>query len=164
MVRRACVLWAIALLTTACAKPKPPELKPISAQVSALKPEGVELSVVLDARNPNSFPIVCSSVTAKLETQSGASLGSGSTVEAFSIPGGSAKPISTKLDIRWDSVSVIAPYAMTRQPLPYRVTGTARVGGESLNMEVPFTVNGELTQEQVVTAGLRGVGALLQKP
>jgi LEA14-like dessication related protein len=150
-------------MAAACSKPKPPELKPVSALVSALKPEGVELSVVLDAHNPNSFPIVCSSVTAKLATQSGVSLGSGSTLESFSIPGGSTTPIATKLDIRWESVSVLAPYAMTRQPLPYRVTGTARVGGESLNVEVPFTVDGVLTQEQVVAAGLRGVGSLLQK-
>lgn len=163
MLRRACVLGTLALLTAACSKPKPPELKPVSAVVSAIKPDGVELSVVLDAHNPNSFPIVCSSVTAKLETQSGAALGSGSTVEAFSIPGGSTSPITAKLDVRWDSVGVLAPYAMTRQPLPYRVTGTARIGGESLNVEVPFTVNGQLTQDQVVAAGLRGVGSLLQK-
>jgi hypothetical protein len=53
---------------------------------------------------------------------------------------------------------------MARQAFPYRVTGTARVGGESLNVELPFTVNGVLTQEQVIAAGLRGIGAALQKP
>src|SRR5689334_9235884 len=100
MLRRGCLLVILAVSGVACSKPKPPELKPVSAQVSALRPDGVELAVVLDAHNPNSFPIVCSGVTAKLETQSGAALGSGSTVEAFSIPGGSTKPISTKLGIR----------------------------------------------------------------
>jgi LEA14-like dessication related protein len=152
------------LTTLSCSKPKPPELTPRSAQVSAVRAEGVELLLVLDARNPNSFPIVCSSVTAAFELQSGTPLGNGSTAQAFSIPGESTAPISARLDVRWTSISALAPYALSRQPLPYRLRGTARIGGEHLNLDLPFSIDGQLTEEQVLAAGLNGAAGLLKKP
>jgi len=152
------------LTTLSCSKPKPPELTPRSAQVSALRADGVELLLVLDARNPNSFPIVCSSVTAAFELQNGTPLGNGSTAQAFSIPGESTAPISARLDVRWTSISALAPYALSRQPLPYRLRGTARIGGEHLNLDLPFSIDGQLTEQQVMAAGLHGAAGLLQKP
>ncbi len=62
------------------------------------------------------------------------------------------------------SLSALAPYALAAQPLPYRLRGTARLGGEDLSLEVPFQIEGELTREQVVAAGLRGAADLLKKP
>lgn len=151
-------------LAVACSKPKPPELTPRSAQVSAVRPDGVELELVLDARNPNSFPLVCSSVTASFELQNGTPLGSGSTAQAFTIPAEGGAPITAQLNVRWTSFSALAPYALARQPVPYRLRGTARLGGEHLNVDVPFSIDGQLSEQQVVAAGLRGAAELLQKP
>lgn len=152
------------LTALSCSKPRPPELTPRSAQVSAVRADGVELLLVLDARNPNSFPIVCSGVTAAFELQNGTPLGNGSTAEAFSIPGESTAPISARLDVRWTSISALAPYALSRQPLPYRLRGTARIGGDRLNLDLPFSIDGQLTEQQVIAAGLHGAAELLQKP
>ena len=59
------------LLAAACSKPKPPELTPRSVQVSALRPDGVELALQLDAKNPNAFPIVANAVSGSFELQDG---------------------------------------------------------------------------------------------
>lgn len=164
MNRRASCLSILAiLLVSACSKPKPPELKPRSAQVSAIKPESVELSLVIDAHNPNSFPIIANRVSAGLELQDGTELGRGESSEAFTLPAEGDAQLSAKLDVRWNSLSVLAPYALAMKPLPYRLRGTARLGSEHLNMDIPFTLEGQLTPEQVLQAGVRGAGTFLQK-
>jgi LEA14-like dessication related protein len=164
MHRRASCLSIIAiLLLPACSKPKPPELKPRSAQVAAIKPDSVELALVLDAHNPNSFPIVANRVTATFELQDGTELGRGESSEAFTIPAQGDAALAAKLDIRWNSLSVLAPYALAAKPLPYRLRGSARLGGEHLNMDVPFSIDGQLTPDQVIQAGLRGANSFLQK-
>lgn len=164
MRRRAWVLLAVlGFAGVGCSKPKPPELKPRSVQVSAITPESVELAVVLDARNPNAFPILASSVTASITLQDGTPLGSGSSTEPISISGNSTQPITAKLAVRFSSASALLPYAMAMRPLPYRLNGSARIGGEHLNVDVPFTIDGVLTPQQVALAGLRGATNLMGK-
>lgn len=152
------------MLSASCSKPKPPELKARSAHVSAIKPESIELSLVLDAHNPNSFPIVASQVSAVFELQDGTQLGQGQSSDAFTIPSRGDAAITAKLDVRWNSLSALAPYALAARPLPYRLRGSARLGGEHLNVDVPFSIDGQLPPEQVIQAGLRGASSLLQKP
>ena len=152
----------VILLLAACSKPKPPELEPRSARVSAIKPESVELTLVLDAHNPNSFPVVANRVTASFELQDGSPLGRGESSEAFTIPAQGDAQISAKLDVRWNSVAALAPYALAAKPLPYRLRGSARLGGETVNLDVPFSIDGQLTPEQVIQAGLRGANSFLQ--
>jgi LEA14-like dessication related protein len=161
--RASCVSVVAILLVVACSKPKPPSLTPRAVQVSAIKPESVELSLLIDAHNPNSFPIVANRVTASFELTDGTELGRGETSEAFTIPAQGDAPLAAKLDVRWNSLSALAPYALAARPLPYRLRGTARLGSEHLNMDVPFSIDGQLTPEQVIQAGLRGASSLLQK-
>jgi LEA14-like dessication related protein len=165
MMRRASlVLMMTAWLGVACSKPKPPELKPRSAQLSAIRPDSIELSLVLDAHNPNAFPIVANRVTGIFELQDGTELGRGESSEAFTLPAEGTAALTAKLEVRWNSLSLLAPYALAAKPLPYRLRGSARLGSEHLNVDVPFSLEGQLTPEQVIQAGLRGAGSFLQKP
>ena len=161
---RVALLASVALLALGCSKPKPPTLTPRSAQVAAIKPDGVQLALVLAAHNPNGFPIVASSVTATLELQDGTALGSAQSVESFTIPAGGDKDLNALLDVRFKSMSALAPYALAAKPVPYRIRGSARLGGEQLNVEVPFTINGQLTPEQAIAASLNGAAKLLAPP
>lgn len=164
MERRAVLsLAAVLLLTAACSKPQPPQLTPRSAQVSAVLADGVELDLELNAHNPNAFAITASNVAATFELQDGTPLGSGSSTEAFTIPGRGDAPIRAKLQVRFTSLSALAPYALQQRPLPYRIRGSARVGGEHLNVELPFSIDGQLTPEQVMAAGMRGAANFLPK-
>ena len=154
--------WVVLSLALAgCSKPAPPTLTPRSAQVSAVKPDGIQLALVLSAHNPNGFPIVASAVSGTVELQDGRPLGTTSSAEAFTIPAGGDQDLKATLDVRFNSLAVLAPYALAAKPVLYRVRGSARIGGESLNVEVPFTIDGQLTPEQVVAAGLHGAADLL---
>jgi LEA14-like dessication related protein len=152
------------LLASGCAKPKPPSITPRSVQLSAIKPDGVQLSLILAAHNPNAFPLVVSSVSGNFELQDGTPLGNAQSSLPLSIPAEGDQDLSATLDIRFSSASALAPYALTGRPLPYRVRGTASVGSEKLNVDVPFTIDGELTREQLLAAGLRGAADLLNPP
>lgn len=155
------VLATLSWLVVGCSKPKPPTLAPKSAQVTALKPDGVQLSLVLAAHNPNGFPIVANSVTGNFELQDGTPLGSGSSAASFTIPSEGDQDLPVTLDVRFNSLSVLAPYALAAKPLPYRIRGNARIGSDNLNVDVPYTIEGVLTAEQVIAAGLRGTANLL---
>jgi LEA14-like dessication related protein len=155
------VLVALSMIAVSCSKPKPPSITPRSAQVSAIKPDGVQLALVLAAHNPNSFPIVASSVTGTFELQDGTALGRAQSVESFTIPAGGDQDLKALLDVRFDSMSALAPYALAAKALPYRIRGNARLGGEQLNVDVPFAIDGQLTPEQVMAAGFNGAAKLL---
>jgi len=157
-----CSVITVALLAAvACSKPKPVQLTPQSVQLASVGPDGVGVSLLLNAHNPNGFPIIAQSVSATLELQDGSELGRGSSATAFTIPAEGDTALPANLSMRWTNLNALTPYALTGKPLPYRVSGTARLGGESLNVDVPFSIAGQLTPEQVLAAGLRGAAALI---
>lgn len=163
MMRRRLLLSlaTLAWLAVGCSKPKPPTLTPRSARVTALKPDGVQLSLVLAAHNPNGFPLIVNAVSGNFELQDGTPLGSGSSAASFSVPSDGDQDLPVTLDVRFSSLSALAPYALAAKPLPYRIRGSARIGSDHLNVDVPYTIEGVLTAEQVIAAGLRGAGNLL---
>lgn len=152
---------ALVALAVGCSKPKPPTLTPRSAQVSAVKPDGVQLALVLGAHNPNRFPIVANAVTGTLELQDGTPLGSAQSSESFTIPAEGDQDLKATLDVRFNSLSALAPYAVAAKAVPYRIRGSARLGSDNLNVDVPFTIDGQLTPEQVIAASLHGAANLL---
>lgn len=154
-------LLLIAALGTACSRPKPIELTPQSLQLTSISPDGAGLALLLDVKNPNGFPISARNVSAVVELQDGSELGRASATPAFTIPAEASLSLPAQLSLRWTNVALLAPYALAAKPLPYRVRGSARLGGESLNVEVPFSISGQLTAEQVLRAGMRGATSLL---
>lgn len=163
MLRRAALLVLALSLFAGCSKPKPPTLVPRSAQVTGVFPNGVELSVQLDARNPNGFPLIVNRVTASFELQDGTPLGTATSAAAFTIPAEGDALLDSKLRVELTSLAALAPYALSAKPVPYRLRGTAKFGSDNLNVDLPFTVEGVLTADQVVAASLRGAADLLQK-
>jgi hypothetical protein len=142
---------------SACEKPKPIELTPRSAALASVSPAGLTLALVLDAKNPNSFDITASEVSAVVELQNGVELGRGTAPPSFTIPAEKSVPLNALLDVKWTNLAPLAPYAVSLQPLPYRIRGTARVGGGKLSLEMPFNIEGSLTPQQVAQATLSGV-------
>jgi LEA14-like dessication related protein len=116
---------------------------------------------VLAAHNPNSFPIVVNTVSGSFELQDGTALGTAQSATSFTIPSQGDQDLAATLDVRFSSLAALTPYALAAKPVPYRLRGSARIGGDNLNVDVPFTIDGQLTPEQVVAAGLRGAANLL---
>ena len=156
MQRRAFVLVVAAALA-GCSKPEPPKVTPISARVAAIDAKGIGLSLELDVQNPNSFPLVTQSVQGTLEIGSGVEVGKAVAEPKTSIPAKGSSRVTSRLYVGFENVAAFAPFALSPKPVPYSFRGVARMGGEKLNVDVPFTVKGELSREQVVQIGLRGL-------
>jgi LEA14-like dessication related protein len=155
------VVLAGLFTAVACSKPKPVQLTPQSVQLASVGPDGVGVTLLLNVHNPNGFPIIAQSVSATFELQDGSELGRGSSAQAFTIPSEGDTQLPANLSMRWTNVGALTPYALAGKALPYRISGTARLGGESLNLDVPFSITGQLTPQQVLAAGLRGAAALV---
>jgi len=154
------ILVAAALLLPACSKPQPPTISPKAVRVATVGPLGIGLTVELDVTNPNAFPLVARSVdgTFAIGPGAGTELGHGHADPASSIPANGTATVSSELAVSWTNLAALAPFALSPAPVPYRFNGTATIGGEKLNVSVPFVLSGELTREQVLNAGLGGLG------
>jgi LEA14-like dessication related protein len=161
LTRRLLVVVLVGTLGTACSRNQPVELTPRSAQLSAVGPQGVEVSLRLAIHNPNSFAIHASAVEATLELQDGSELGRGSAPSALSVPAKGDAELTAGLSMGWTNLARLAPYVLASQAVPYRVRGTARIGGEHLALNLPFTINGQLTPAQVMSLSSSAAGVLL---
>jgi LEA14-like dessication related protein len=153
--RHALILAGV--LVFGCRKPEPPEVIPKSIRVESVGPSGVGLRVELEVRNPNSFPLLVHDVDGVLALASGAELGRGHAEPNGSVPARGSAPMTSTLTIGFASVSALLPFALSGQPVPYRFRGTVGVGGDTLSVNLPFELSGELTQQQLLNAGLRGL-------
>jgi LEA14-like dessication related protein len=153
-------LVGASLLLAGCSKPEPPTLTPRSARIVAISPTSVTLALELDVRNPNPFPLVFREVSGSLELGNGVELGRGRSVTNGSVPAKGSSVIPAELSVNWTNIAVLAPLAASPDPVPYSLRGVATIGGEKLNVDLPFVVKGVLTREQVLQAGLRGLGSV----
>ncbi|MBX3183587.1 MAG: LEA type 2 family protein [Polyangiaceae bacterium] len=147
------VMWAL----VGCSKPQPPTLTPKQGKLEAIGPSGVTLSIDFDGYNPNGFDLSVRSVRATGTFNNNVALR-----EVTSAPGvvtlraKATSPITLRVTIPWESVTAMAQL-VGRASVPYQITGAVTVGGERLNVEVPFTLNGSVTQAELTAAGLNSL-------
>jgi len=146
-------------LTTACAKPKPPTITPKSAQVLAVAATGVTLAVSFDVANPNRFPLSVQAVDGRflLGPGAGVELGTAHAEPASNIPAQGTSTVVSEVAIAWTNLAALTPFLLSPAAVPYRFDGRATLGGESLNVKLPFSLTGELTRAQLINAGLSGL-------
>jgi len=154
------VLLAVALALAACSKPEPPTIVPRSVRVSSVGPAGLTLAVELDVTNPNSFALSVHSVDGTLTLGDGVELGRAHAAPEAPIPAKGSALVPSELTVNLNNLAALAPFALLEQPVPYKFRGQAQIGGERLNVGVPFELAGELTRAQVIQLGLRGLGTL----
>jgi LEA14-like dessication related protein len=148
------------VLLVACAKPKPPTITPHSVEVKSVSPTALVLHAQFDVHNPNGFPLIVRKVSGKLTVANNVDMGSTSVPSGVSIPANGTQRVASDLDVSWQNLSQLLPYAVSGKPVPYSFDGHATVGGKSLNIEVPFSIKGELTSAQLLSAGLNGLPKL----
>lgn len=151
-------LFAAGLVFGGCAKPEPPTVKPVSMRATAVSPGRLTLAVELDVHNPNSFPLAVQKVTGMLSLDNGVALGTASAEPRTALPSQASTPVTLNLEVPWQNLAALAPFALSGSDVPYRFDGTATLGGEKLNTDVAFKLDGKLTRAQVIELGLRGLG------
>jgi LEA14-like dessication related protein len=146
----------IAAWSSACAKPQPPSVVPHVVRVAGVTLGGLELDVELQVHNPNSFPLAAEAVRGTLYGAQNQKLGQGSSQSRATIPAGATSLVQSRVRIGWESLTAIAPL-LAAERIPYVFRGDVTVGGKTLNLTLPFTLQGELTRAELLDAGWRGL-------
>ena len=152
---------ALALLVVACSRPKPPTITPEKAQVTAIGPAGIEMNVELSVENPNGIELSARSVTAKVVLDGQYALRPLTVPHNFTLTARSRSRLVVPMALKWEEVSTLLVLARSNRNIPYDVDGSVNVGGETVNMDVPFHLRGEVTHEQLLQTTLNSLPRLL---
>jgi len=125
-------------------------------RVAAVSVLGLDVDVEVQVDNPNSIVLLVEAVDATVFVGSGQRLGHGSARPAHGIPAHGSDLVQSRLRITWDDLAVLAPF-MAVEVLPYTLRGDVTLGGESVHVTLPFSLQGQLTRTQLLSAGLRGL-------
>jgi LEA14-like dessication related protein len=145
------------LLIAACSKPEPPQVTAEKVAVTAVSPAGLDLHVTLGVTNPNGKDLVARNVHAKVTLDGKYDVGSIDVPKSVTFPAKTKVPMDVPMAIPWQDVSGIVGLALTNRDIPYEVAGTVSLGGDLLNVDVPFAMKGTLTHDQLVQATMRGL-------
>lgn len=157
MARTRSFAAAVLLCTlAACARPQPPTVTPTVARVVQVTNTGVELEVLLTVHNPNGFDLSARAVEGTLYLDGETKLGTGQAVPGGSIPAKGSAEVRSQVQLAWDSVPQLQKF-LGREQVPYNFKGSVTVGGDALELSLPFELKGTLTRAQLLQAGLRGI-------
>ncbi len=163
MLRRAALVGAVlfgAFALTACPKPAPPHITPKEARVVAIGPQGMDILLKVEATNPNSVTLSAQAITAKAKLDDRWDMGSVTVAKPVVLPPGSPTLIDVTMTLPWTDASALAALATTPGAVPYSVEGSARIGGERLNVDVPFGLTGTISREQIVNAAMKSMPSI----
>lgn len=150
---RAAVAYLAALLAVAsCKKPEPPVLTTKDAKVTQLDPNGMNITVAVDAYNPNAMALSIQSATGHVLLDGKHDLGTVTVQKPVLLPPNAHTALDVPLRMQWPSVATLGLAAAGRPTLPYVVDGVVRIGGERFSVEVPYKATGNLTQAEILKA------------
>ena len=150
-------LFATALATSACSKPEPPTLVPKEVKVTAVSTAGLSVLVKTEATNPNRITLSVQSVTGKAKLDGKWDLGTVTIAKPAVLPPNVPTMVDVPLTMPWKDVSVLGMLASSPGPVPYDIEGTVTIGGEKLNVDLPFRLSGTITREEIANAALRSL-------
>ena len=150
----------LSLLMVGCSKPKPPTIKPDKTQITSVKPKGVTVRVTLDVHNPNDFALTVRSVKATILLGGQTKLGPVDKPHGVSLPANVSTKVDFDLEASWELAAELAGLATLGPTIPYEVDGTVNVGGDRLNLDLPFKIKGQVSQAQLIAAGLKGIPSI----
>lgn len=153
-------LFAATVAIVACSTPEAPTLAPKSMQILGMTSQGMSLQVTLEARNPNAFSLSARSVKARVVLDGTTDLGEVTVPTKVTLPKKAATSVAFPVEVKWGNVAGVALLAAAKPVIPYRMTGTANVGGEGLNVDLPFTIDGTMTREELLKATATAIPTL----
>lgn len=146
------LLFAAAVALAACSKPQPPTVRPVSAQVTAISPAGLDVETKLEAYNPNSFDIDVSSFTATITLDHKYNAGTVTSTHPVTLPAEKKKVFDLPLSVKWHDVLTLAPLALSNRDVPWDADVKVSLSGGGIDVALPFKVSGVLTHAQIAQA------------
>lgn len=157
------ILGVLALAFVGCSKPEPPVLTPKQATVASVSLTDIAFHLSVEAYNPNAIDLSAQSVTGKVTLDGKYDLGTTTIAQAVKLPAGTRTLIDVPLAMKWNDLGALASLAAANRAIPYAIDGTEKIGGERLNIELPFHMVGTLTHEDLVKVtmdSLPGLGLI----
>lgn len=145
------------LATAGCSKPKPPTITPTKGMIKSVGPTGVTLQLQFDAFNPNGFELSVQAVKAKVTFDNSIKLSEVTSPTAITLPAKAHHLVLADVTVPWNSLPALMSLAANKTEVPYVIEGTVTIGGKSINVNLPFTMKGKVTQQQLVTAGMNSL-------
>jgi hypothetical protein len=99
-------------------------------------------------------------VSATLKLGDQVELGPISKPHGVDLPANKSTNIVVEFQMSWKQAGQLTQLAASGATIPYEVVGNVTIGGEKLNVELPFTIKGQVTQAQLLAAGLRGLPSI----
>jgi LEA14-like dessication related protein len=149
---RSALLLGGLLALSACSRPEPPTVTPISGKVAGITAEGLDVEAKLEAYNPNDFEIEVKSFTASITLDRSIAIGNVTSPRVVTLPANKKKIFDVPIGVKWNDVAQLAPLALSNRDVPWEATGTVKIGGRAIDVELPFKVHGVITHQQIVQA------------
>ena len=153
----AAAVLAIAL-STSCSKPEPPKIVLKEARVTAIGLPGLDVVVKVEATNPNSVTLSVRLVTAKAKLDGKYDFGQVTINHPVTLP---ANNVPTTFDVplhmNWTDVQALGVVSAANRAMPYVVEGTVNVGDDRLNVDLPFSIAGTITRDQILQSAVKSV-------
>jgi len=146
-----------ATLLVGCAKPDPPILTAKEARLVAVSVAGLELRLRIEAENPNSIPLVTEGVSAQVTLDDRLDLGTVTVPTKLTLPAKARTDVEVPISVKWADVGTLAGLAAAGRPVPYAIRGTAKIGAERLNVDVPFQIRGIVTPQELALGAMRSL-------
>jgi LEA14-like dessication related protein len=154
MAKRLLLVLLFLVLVVGCKKPLPPQITVKSGQITRIDPQGFDVLLHIDAANPNTYALSVRGISANVVVDNRLDLGKVTIDKPVSIPSGQRIPIDVPISSQWKDLPAIATLAAANRTIPYTVKGTVTVGGESVNIDVPYSFDGTITHDQIVKAAI----------
>lgn len=142
----------VGLSLVACKRPKPPTLTPEKGELTAIGPDGIHLTLHLGVENPNGFDLSARSVAGRVLLDGKHDMGTVAVSQPFRLAAGQVTHLSVPVTLGLEDVPMVLALAASNRDISYDVDGSVNVGGDSLNVNLPFHLSGQLTHEQLVRA------------
>jgi LEA14-like dessication related protein len=152
---------ALAVVLAACSRPAPPTIVPEKAVVTAISPAGIQMNVELALDNPNGVALSARTVTANVVLDGKYPLSSVTVPHEVTLAAHSRSALLVPMTLKWEGVSTLVALAGSQRNVPYEVNGSVNLGGDLLNVDVPFHLAGVLTKEQLVQLTLNSLPRFL---
>jgi LEA14-like dessication related protein len=151
------VLTFATVALAACSKPQPPTITTITPTAVMADQHGVTVGLQVGMHNPNRVAIPVKAVNAHLNLDDKLDLGDVQTSEAVTIPAGQDANVPVSIPIAWTDIGQMAVLAGSPHDVKYKASGTVTLGGDLVNVTVPFEATGTLKQQDIAQGTMKTV-------
>ncbi len=141
-----------ALALTACSRPEPPTVTPVSGRVTGISTSGIDIAAKLEGYNPNDFDISVKSYTVTLILDHQIRVGTVTSTHGVDLPARKKKVFEVPISVKWNDVAALVPLALSNRDVPFEADGKVKMGGELVDVDLPFKVSGVITHQQISQA------------